>query len=90
MPVPKRKRSRARRDSRHAHKAVEVKSFGKCKNCQETVLPHQACKHCGHYKGAKVLTTKVERTLKRAETRKTQQTRASARAPQQTTESSNE
>ena len=75
MPVPKRKRSRARRDSRHAHKAVEVKSFGKCKNCEAPSLPHQACKECGHYKGVKVLTTKVERVLKRDAANKAKTTR---------------
>ena len=83
MPVPKRKRSRARRDSRHAHKGVEIKSFSKCKNCDAASLPHQACKNCGHYKGTKVLTTKVERTIKRVESSKAKQTRASARAPQE-------
>jgi len=75
MPVPKRKRSRARRDSRHAHKAVVVKSFSTCKNCQAASLPHQACKECGHYKGVKVLTTKVERVLKRDSLNKAKATR---------------
>jgi len=87
MPVPKRKRSRARRDSRHANKGIHAKSFGKCKNCQETVLPHQVCKNCGHYKGAKVLTTKVERTIKRVETRKAQQTRKASGSQEPSSES---
>jgi len=83
MPVPKRKRSRARRDSRHANKGVQVKSFGKCKNCQAAQLPHQACKECGYYNGAKVLTTKVERAVKRGEARKASQTRQASSAQQE-------
>lgn len=78
MPVPKRKRSRARRDSRFANKGMEVKSFGKCPTCEGPLLPHQACKICGHYKGAKVVSTKLERLVKRAENRKAKQTRDGA------------
>jgi large subunit ribosomal protein L32 len=72
MPVPKRKRSRARRDSRFANKGIKVKVFANCKNCSEAVVPHQVCATCGFYKGVKVLTTKIERSLKRAQTRQTQ------------------
>lgn len=73
MPVPKRKRSRARRDSRHAHRAIKPKTFAGCSTCQEPVLPHQVCKSCGHYKGVKVLTPKKERAAKRVEVRQTRQ-----------------
>ncbi len=65
MPVPKRKRSRARRDSRHANWGLEVTSFAICSQCKEAIAPHTACKHCGFYKGAKVLTTKADRGSKR-------------------------
>jgi large subunit ribosomal protein L32 len=78
MPVPKRKRSRARRDSRFANKGIKVKALTECKNCKAPSLPHQVCKNCGHYKGLKVLKTKAERTLKRTEARKAQQARAAA------------
>lgn len=67
MPVPKRKRSRARRDSRFANKGVQPKTLSACQNCKEAQLPHQVCKNCGHYKGVKVLVTKAERSLKRSE-----------------------
>lgn len=67
MPVPKRKRSRARRDSRFANKGIKPKALAACKNCKAAQLPHQVCKNCGHYKGVKVLVTKAERTLKRNE-----------------------
>ncbi len=65
MPVPKRKRSRARRDKRFANKGVKVKLFTECKNCQAPIATHQACKSCGFYKGSKVLSTKIDRSIKR-------------------------
>ncbi len=70
MPVPKRKRSRARRDKRFANKGIKVKVFAKCSNCQEVLCPHQACKGCGHYKGKQVIATKTERLVKRTNERK--------------------
>lgn len=70
MPVPKRKRSRARRDSRHANRALKVKVFTKCQQCQHPLPTHQACAECGYYKGAKVLRTKDERSELRVITRK--------------------
>lgn len=75
MPVPKRKRSRARRDKRFANKGIAPKPFVMCKQCTEPValMPHQACRVCGYYKGVKVLVTKADRRLKRDETRKTKQ-----------------
>ncbi len=69
MPVPKRKRSRARRDSRFANKGLEVKAFTLCQNCQEPLMTHAACMNCGHYKGVKVMVTKLDRAVKRGQTR---------------------
>jgi len=81
MPVPKRKRSRARRDKRFANKGLKVKSFGSCPQCEKPILPHQACASCGYYKGSKVLATKEDRTVKRKEERKTET--ASAQSEQE-------
>jgi large subunit ribosomal protein L32 len=78
MPVPKRKRSRARRDSRFANKGIKAKALTECKNCKAAQLPHQVCKNCGHYKGVKILVTKAERTLKRNETKQAIKARAEA------------
>lgn len=89
MPVPKRKRSRARRDKRFANKGVKVKVFSSCSNCQEVVCPHQACKNCGHYKGKQVMATKTERFEKRTETRKSiMEKRAARQQSAQSAESS--
>ena len=65
MPVPKRKRSRARRDSRFANKGLKVKAITGCANCKEPIAPHVPCQKCGFYKGAKVLETKADRKVKR-------------------------
>lgn len=65
MGVPKRKRSRARRDSRFANKGIKVKAITSCKNCENPLLTHAACTNCGFYKGVKVMSTKVDRALKR-------------------------
>ncbi len=70
MPVPKRKRSHARKSKRNANKFFAVKAFTTCPNCKATIAPHQACKECGHYKGVKVLVTKAERSLVRGKARK--------------------
>jgi large subunit ribosomal protein L32 len=67
MPVPKRKRSRARRDSRHANKGLALKPFTYCANCKKAISPHIACPECGFYKGEKVMKTKLDRGLKRQE-----------------------
>lgn len=75
MPVPKRKRSKTRRDKRFANKGIKVKSFSGCSNCQEPIIPHVACKNCGYYKGAKVMRTKEDRGAVRAEERQAKEVR---------------
>ena len=61
MPVPKRKRSRVRRDKRFANKGIAVKSITFCKTCKNPIATHVICDQCGHYKGVKVLRTKNDR-----------------------------
>lgn len=67
MPVPKRKRSKRRRDQRFANKGMKVKAIAKCAQCSAPLATHVVCKECGYYKGVKVLSTKNERVLKRKE-----------------------
>jgi large subunit ribosomal protein L32 len=69
MPVPKRKRSRARRDSRFAHKGMVMHAITACANCQASLLPHAVCHTCGFYKGEKVMATKVDRAATRLQAR---------------------
>jgi large subunit ribosomal protein L32 len=79
MPVPKRKRSRARRDSRFANKGIKESAIVHCSQCQNPLIPHQACKECGFYKGVKVMKTKADRGL----VRKEQHEKKKAVAPQE-------
>lgn len=67
MPVPKRKRSRSRRDKRFANKGMKVKAMTECKNCQSPLATHQVCSACGFYKGVKIMATKADRAVKRGE-----------------------
>lgn len=71
MPVPKRKLSRSRRDMRNANKGLKPQIFGVCSTdeCGEPKLPHEVCGKCGFYRGKKVMTTKMDRELKRVDMR---------------------
>lgn len=69
MPVPKRKRSRTRRDKRFANKGLKLKSLTDCQNCGAPLPTHQACPECGFYKGVKVFETKADRAVKRGKER---------------------
>lgn len=79
MPVPKRKVSRSRRDKRKANLGIKPQAISYCFSgvCHgEPKLPHEVCLRCGFYKGKKVIRTKMDRELKRGETR-------GARAPEE-------
>lgn len=49
MPNPKRRHSKARRDRRRAHDALETPGKSECPRCREPKLPHRVCPNCGHY-----------------------------------------
>lgn len=52
MAVPKRKKSRSRRDMRRAHHdKVTAPNLAPCPNCGEMMVPHRVCPSCGQYKG---------------------------------------
>lgn len=55
MPNPKRRHSKARRDKRRAHDALDRPAGATCSNCGEVKLPHRACRHCGHYRDREVI-----------------------------------
>ncbi len=83
MPVPKRKRSRPRRDKRFANWGLKVKAIARCKQCEEPMPAHQVCKACGFYKGVKILRTKNERAETRGEARKAKEALEAKKAEQQ-------
>jgi large subunit ribosomal protein L32 len=69
MPVPKRKRSRPRRDSRFANKGLTALSIVRCStaDCGVALMPHQLCKMCGYYRGVQVISGKKARLEVRAQ-----------------------
>lgn len=87
MPTPKRKVSRARRDSRSANKGLKPKAIASCQTCQAPIATHKICTECGYYKGVKVLRTKQDRKFSRAQAREAVQAKVQSR---NTTAGSNE
>lgn len=54
-PVPKKKTSKSRRDSRRSHHALSAPNLTECPQCHEPKLPHVVCPECGSYAGRQVL-----------------------------------
>jgi large subunit ribosomal protein L32 len=55
MAVPKRRKSRAKRDSRRATHKISARAYNECPNCAAPKEPHRACGACGWYKDRYVL-----------------------------------
>ncbi|MDR0499345.1 MAG: 50S ribosomal protein L32 [Holophagales bacterium] len=55
MPNPKRRHSKARRDRRRTHDALDVMSSSTCPNCGAAKLPHRVCPICGFYRGKQAI-----------------------------------
>jgi len=49
-----------RKNKRRAHDHLHTLSLSDCPNCHEKKLPHQACPHCGQYKGREVIDTSAK------------------------------
>jgi len=49
MPNPKRRHSKARRDKRRAHDALDAPAKSECPRCRAAKLPHRVCPSCGYY-----------------------------------------
>ena len=61
MPVPKRKKSKSRRDMRRATHKLTPLNVGACPRCGAAKLPHRVCIQCGFYKNVDVL--KIEENI---------------------------
>lgn len=57
MAVPKRKKSKSKRDKRRTHQKLRAPNLANCPECGEARLPHHACPSCGYYKGRRVIET---------------------------------
>jgi large subunit ribosomal protein L32 len=60
MAVPKRKKSKSKRDKRRTHDKTTAPNPTTCPQCGEAKLPHHACPECGDYKGRTVLDTEED------------------------------
>ena len=60
MAVPKRKKSKSRRDMRRSHDHAKMLHPTLCPQCHEPVLPHHICPHCGVYRGRTLIEKKEE------------------------------
>lgn len=57
MAVPKKKKSKAKRDTRRAHDRAKLPGAVSCPQCHEPVLPHHVCPECGTYRGRTIIET---------------------------------
>ncbi len=57
-PLPKRKHSRARRDRRRAHDALNLRHLVRCEKCGEYKPSHYICPNCGTYGGEEIIEVK--------------------------------
>lgn len=55
MAVPKRKMSKACRDSRRANWKLAAPGLVECPQCHELKRPHHVCPECGYYDGKEVV-----------------------------------
>jgi large subunit ribosomal protein L32 len=60
VPLPKRKKSISKKNSRRSHDGLVPPSLSTCPKCNEHRLPHHACPHCGFYKGRLVIPKAAE------------------------------
>lgn len=62
MAEPKRKHSKARRDTRrNSHWKMKLPAIVKCPECGAARLSHRMCKECGNYNGRTVVEIKDEK-----------------------------
>lgn len=56
MAVPKKKKSKSKRDSRRAnHDRITAPTISHCPKCQAAKAPHRVCPECGWYKDREVI-----------------------------------
>ena len=60
MAVPKKRRSKSRKRTHKSLWKIGIPTYQRCSNCNELTMTHNACTHCGFYKGKQVLTVKVK------------------------------
>ena len=64
MPLPSFRSSRSKVRRRRSHHALKAQTTATCPKCEAILLPHRACKKCGHYNGRSVLVAGMEEVKK--------------------------
>ena len=59
MAVPKRRTSKARKNSRRANWKLTAPSLMSCPQCHEMKIAHRVCGNCGYYNGKLVVASKA-------------------------------
>ncbi|MDY6971306.1 MAG: 50S ribosomal protein L32 [Thermodesulfobacteriota bacterium] len=57
MAVPKKKKSKSKRNMRRSHDSVKMPNIATCPHCHEPVLQHHVCSGCGLYRGRTIIRT---------------------------------
>ena len=57
MAVPKKKKSKSKRNMGRSHDNVRMPNITTCPHCHEPVLPHRVCPECGMYRGRTIMKT---------------------------------
>ena len=67
MAVPKKRKTSAQAGQKRSHDDLAKTQLGKCPQCGEAVMPHNACTFCGYYNNNKVVNieTKLDKKLKK-------------------------
>ena len=61
MSVPKKKRTKGKRDQRRTHNwKLTLPEMTTCPECGAKIAPYTACSTCGKYKGRQVVEIKVK------------------------------
>ncbi|HKW77655.1 MAG TPA: 50S ribosomal protein L32 [Candidatus Limnocylindria bacterium] len=58
---PKKRIPHAAQGERRSHLALVAQSLVPCPQCRSPKPPHQACPHCGTYRGRQVIKIKTRR-----------------------------
>ncbi len=58
---PKKKYSHSNQGARRSHLALTAPKLAPCPQCRTLKRPHEACPHCGTYRGRQVITIKTKR-----------------------------
>lgn len=55
MAVPKRKKGRAKTNSRRSSHTITAANVSECPQCHELRVPHRVCPSCGTYGGKEIV-----------------------------------